>query len=60
MLMYLAVQQKYSQENLDNIVEYIYSNDYAKNALRAAKEYQITDDDWDFFANYIYNKYMIK
>lgn len=60
MLLFLAVQQKYPQGNLDDILGYLYSNDYAKNALRIAKECQIADDDWTFFTNYIYNKYLIK
>lgn len=60
MLLYLAAQQKYQNENFDDIIGYIFNNDYAKDALRVAKECQITDDDWNFITNYIYNKYINK
>ena len=57
-LLYLAAQEKYHQDNPDDIIGYIYSNDYAKDALRLAKECQITDEDWTYFTKYIYNKYL--
>jgi transcriptional regulator with XRE-family HTH domain len=56
-MLYFAAQQKFHQDNPDDIFGYICSNDYAKDALRLAKEYQITDEDWRLFTNYIYNKY---
>ncbi|MBQ3265293.1 MAG: helix-turn-helix transcriptional regulator [Ruminococcus sp.] len=56
-MLYLAAQQKYHEDTPDDIIGYVCSNDYAKNALRVAKECRITDEDWDFFTNYIYNKY---
>ena len=57
-LLYLAAQEKYHQDNPDDIIGYICSNDYAKDALRLAKECQITDEDWTYFTKYIYNKYL--
>lgn len=57
-LLFLAAQQKYYQSIPDEIAGYIQDNDYAKDALRLAKECQITDDDWRFFTNYICNKYL--
>ena len=57
-LLYLAAQAKYHQDNPDDIIGYVCSNDYAKDALRLAKKYQIDDEDWSFFTNYIYNKYI--
>ena len=56
-MMYLALKEKYNQDNSDDIIGYVCSNDYAKSTLRLAKECQITDEDWNFFTNYIYNKY---
>lgn len=57
-LLFLAVREKYHQDNPDDIIGYVCSNDYAKATLRLAKEYRITDEDWNFFTNYIYNKYI--
>ena len=56
-MMYFALKEKYNQDNPDDIIGYVCSNDYAKSTLRLAKECQITDEDWNFFTNYIYNKY---
>ena len=56
-MMYLAIEEKYNQDNPDDIIGYVYGNDYAKATLRLAKEYRITDEDWSFFTNYLYNKY---
>ena len=57
-MLLLAAQQKYSHSFPVEIASYIHENAYAKSTLRLAKECQITDDDWQFFTNYICNKYL--
>ena len=57
-MMFLAAQQRYKNKIPHEIAEYLYENEYAKDALRLAQECNITDEDWQFITNYICNKYL--